>query len=147
MCVCVCVWVGFMCICMSVCVCVCVYVCVCVCVCVRVCVCVCVCVCNCDFTVPETQTGQKQVEYLTTIILLKQTICLYLQSTAVQRAAYIAPAGYDTNGLMSIIRDYLDKTELETNFSRLLHVLLDRPQLPYNPYPGFATRLRPHAER
>ncbi|KAK7483727.1 hypothetical protein BaRGS_00025048 [Batillaria attramentaria] len=68
-------------------------------------------------------------------------------STLLQRAAYVAPVGYDTSGLMNIIRTYLDNTGLEKNFSELLHFLLDRDELPYNPYPGFATRLRPHAEK
>lgn len=75
------------------------------------------------------------------------TFVFNVQSTPLRRAAYVAPDGYDTPGLMSIINDYLNKTELEKRFTELLHLLLNRPQLPYNPYPGFATRLRPYAEK
>ncbi|KAK3084141.1 hypothetical protein FSP39_008897 [Pinctada imbricata] len=53
---------------------------------------------------------------------------------------------YDT-GEMKRLRRYLEETELEMSFHKILGVLLDLPFLPYNPYPGFVRRFRAIAER
>ncbi|PVD32773.1 hypothetical protein C0Q70_08219 [Pomacea canaliculata] len=62
------------------------------------------------------------------------------------RIQYVAPPEYDTVGLMNLIQTYLDKTGLEKNFFQLLHLLLQREELPYNPYSDLALKLRPYAE-
>ncbi|KAL5017357.1 hypothetical protein ScPMuIL_006946 [Solemya velum] len=64
----------------------------------------------------------------------------------IRRNTYQPPKNYDTP-LMRMFRDYLNKTGLESNFRCLLHRLMDRPNLPYNPYPGLAKKLRKYAEK
>lgn len=64
----------------------------------------------------------------------------------VPRETYQAPEGYNTP-LIRQFREYLENTELETNFKDLVKLLLDRNELPYNPYPGFVARFRQYAER
>ncbi|XP_048252459.1 uncharacterized protein LOC124151887 [Haliotis rufescens] len=62
------------------------------------------------------------------------------------RALYRAPPGYELQSL-HYIRQYLEDTRMEENFSQLLRMLMERQTLPYNPYPGLVTRLRPHVEK
>jgi hypothetical protein len=45
------------------------------------------------------------------------------------------------------MNEYLKETELKELFDSLLKVLLSRPDLPYNPYPGFVRRFRVQAEK
>lgn len=48
---------------------------------------------------------------------------------------------------LTLVNEYLRKTEIEDLFNSLLKVLLARTDLPYNPYPGFVRRFRVQAER
>lgn len=48
---------------------------------------------------------------------------------------------------MSKFEKYLDDTQVQGIFQKLLHMLLSRQELPYNPFPGFYGRLRGHQER
>ncbi|ELU05200.1 hypothetical protein CAPTEDRAFT_227162 [Capitella teleta] len=48
---------------------------------------------------------------------------------------------------LNLINEYLRKTELEELFNSLFKVLMSRPELPYNPYPGFVRRFKVQAER
>ncbi|XP_041348903.1 uncharacterized protein LOC121368301 [Gigantopelta aegis] len=64
----------------------------------------------------------------------------------IPRASYQAPRGCDPR-LVHLIQKYLDKTQLEVNFRSLLGILLNRNDLPYNPYPGLTVRLRPYSEK
>jgi hypothetical protein len=48
---------------------------------------------------------------------------------------------------LTLMNDYLKETELKELFDSLLKVLLSRPDLPYNPYPGFVRRFRVQAEK
>ncbi|VDI02688.1 Hypothetical predicted protein, partial [Mytilus galloprovincialis] len=63
----------------------------------------------------------------------------------IPRQTYQAPEGYDTP-IIRQFREYLDNTGLEQNFKDLIKLLLDRNELPYNPYPGFVNRFRQFGE-
>ncbi|ESO97729.1 hypothetical protein LOTGIDRAFT_152822 [Lottia gigantea] len=67
-------------------------------------------------------------------------------SDILARGRYDAPLGPNAR-LTNQIQEYLDQTGLETNFKMVLNRLLNRTDLPYNPYPGFAVRMRKFAER
>ncbi|XP_063416904.1 uncharacterized protein LOC134699224 [Mytilus trossulus] len=64
----------------------------------------------------------------------------------ISRQTYQAPEGYDTP-IIRQFREYLDNTGLEQNFKDLIKLLLDRNELPYNPYPGFVNRFRQFGEK
>ncbi|XP_061197779.1 uncharacterized protein LOC133205901 isoform X2 [Saccostrea echinata] len=65
---------------------------------------------------------------------------------AIDRRTYIPPDGYDTEA-MKQFRAYLKETGVEETFRKLVKMLLNRPTLPYNPYPGFVLRFRQFAEK
>ncbi|XP_059149138.1 uncharacterized protein LOC131936245 isoform X2 [Physella acuta] len=65
----------------------------------------------------------------------------------VAREALEAPSGPVGSVRLNRIRHYLRKTGIQNQFQNLLHLLLSRDELPYNPYPGFAVRLRPFMEK
>jgi len=46
-----------------------------------------------------------------------------------------------------MLENYLEDTQVEKVFKKLLQTLLNRPELPYNPYPGFYGRLRAYQEK
>jgi hypothetical protein len=48
---------------------------------------------------------------------------------------------------MKQFRAYLSETGVEETFQKLVKMLLNRPTLPYNPYPGFVLRCRQYAEK
>lgn len=62
------------------------------------------------------------------------------------RRTYIPPDGYDTDA-MKQFRSYLAETGVEETFKKMVKLLLNRPTLPYNPYPGFVLRFRQFAEK
>ncbi|KAH9515088.1 hypothetical protein Btru_019168 [Bulinus truncatus] len=66
---------------------------------------------------------------------------------AVAREELEAPPGPVGAVIANGIRNYLHKTGIEKQFHSILHLLLSRDELPYNPYPGVATRLRPYMEK
>lgn len=71
---------------------------------------------------------------------------MFQLSQAVPRAQYKPPANYHSPGMTRFER-YLEETQVEQIFKKLLHMLLNRPELPYNPYPGFYGRMRMHQEK
>ncbi|XP_069135817.1 uncharacterized protein [Argopecten irradians] len=76
---------------------------------------------------------------------VRDTVSIYTTGSTLMRDLYNPPLGYDTV-TMQRFRDYLEETELVESFRRLMTLLLDRPELPYNPYPGFVQRFRQNAE-
>nr|XP_022340995.1 uncharacterized protein LOC111135328 isoform X2 [Crassostrea virginica] len=48
---------------------------------------------------------------------------------------------------MKQFRSYLEETGVEGTFKNMVKLLLNRPTLPYNPYPGFVLRFRQYAEK
>lgn len=64
----------------------------------------------------------------------------------IDRRTYIPPDGYDTDA-MKQFRSYLVETGVEETFKKMVKLLLNRPTLPYNPYPGFVLRFRQFAEK
>ncbi|XP_053375797.1 uncharacterized protein LOC123534926 isoform X2 [Mercenaria mercenaria] len=67
-------------------------------------------------------------------------------SAVMPRKRYQPPPGYYSPSLARF-EQYLEDTQVQVIFRKLLHILLNRPELPYNPYPGFYGRLRVHQER
>lgn len=67
-------------------------------------------------------------------------------SAIMPRSRYQPPAGYQSTS-MTRFEEYLEDTQVQVIFRKLLHMLLGRPELPYNPYPGFYWRMRVHQER
>ncbi|XP_012941652.1 uncharacterized protein LOC101846023, partial [Aplysia californica] len=67
--------------------------------------------------------------------------------SGVAREALEAPPGPAGAVLMNKVRNYLSKTGIEEEFHNLVRKLLSRDELPYNPYPGIALRLRPFMEK
>ncbi|XP_052800800.1 uncharacterized protein LOC128231721 isoform X2 [Mya arenaria] len=67
-------------------------------------------------------------------------------SAMVPRATYKPPANYHSPS-MARFEAYLEKTEVQNIFRKLLHMLISRPELPYNPFPGFSGRIRMYQER
>ena len=65
---------------------------------------------------------------------------------AIDRRTYIPPDNYDTEA-MKQFRSYLEETGVEGTFKNMVKLLLNRPTLPYNPYPGFVLRFRQYAEK
>ncbi|CAL1528765.1 unnamed protein product [Lymnaea stagnalis] len=65
----------------------------------------------------------------------------------VPREQLEAPPGPVGAVTINAVRHYLNRTGIESQFQNLLHKLLSRDELPYNPYPGFAVRLRPFMEK
>ncbi|GFR98568.1 hypothetical protein ElyMa_002772400 [Elysia marginata] len=63
------------------------------------------------------------------------------------REALEAPPGPIGAVLMNRVKNFLASTGIEKQFRHLLRMLLSRDELPYNPYPGFAVRLRPFMEK
>ncbi|XP_052234437.1 uncharacterized protein LOC127846992 isoform X4 [Dreissena polymorpha] len=45
------------------------------------------------------------------------------------------------------LQKYMDATQVQTIFQESLRVLLQRPELPYNPYIGFHNRIKVHQEK
>ncbi|XP_021373136.1 uncharacterized protein LOC110463111 isoform X2 [Mizuhopecten yessoensis] len=76
---------------------------------------------------------------------VRDNVSIYTTGSTVMRELYNPPIGYDTL-TMQRFRDYLEETELVESFRRLMTLLLDRPELPYNPYPGLVQRFRQNAE-
>ena len=48
---------------------------------------------------------------------------------------------------LTLVNEYLQRTEIDEIFNGLVRLLLTRTDLPYNPYPGFVRRFREQAER
>ncbi|XP_050409076.2 uncharacterized protein LOC126824019 [Patella vulgata] len=67
-------------------------------------------------------------------------------SEILARAKYDVPSGPNAR-LNNQIREYLEKTGLDANFRLVLDRLLNRTDLPYNPYAGFVVRMRKFSER
>ncbi|XP_060578920.1 uncharacterized protein LOC132735904 isoform X2 [Ruditapes philippinarum] len=67
-------------------------------------------------------------------------------SAVMPRNRYQAPPGFFSQSLTRF-EQYLEDTQVQVIFRKLLQILLNRPELPYNPYPGFYGRLRVHQER
>ena len=65
---------------------------------------------------------------------------------AIDRRTYIPPDNYDTEA-MKQFRSYLEEKGVEGTFKNMVKLLLNRPTLPYNPYPGFVLRFRQYAEK
>lgn len=78
-------------------------------------------------------------------ITLTKLCVLRLQGSTLTRDLYQPDLGFDTV-VMQRFRAYLEETKLVDTFRRLITLLLDRPELPYNPYPGFVQRFRQNAE-
>ena len=49
--------------------------------------------------------------------------------------------------LISRVKGYLRQTGLEEEFHKLIRELLSQDELPYNPYPNIAVKLRPLMEK
>ncbi|CAG5123721.1 unnamed protein product, partial [Candidula unifasciata] len=67
--------------------------------------------------------------------------------TSVARETLEAPPGPVGAVLMNKVRKYLSNTGVQTEFHNLIRKLLSLEELPYNPYPGLAVRLRPFMEK
>ena len=76
---------------------------------------------------------------------LKFYVCFQFTGVA-QRAQYKPPQGYFSPSLARFEK-YLEDTQVQVLFQRLLYMLLNRPELPYNPFPGFYGRLRMNMEK
>ncbi|XP_070573292.1 uncharacterized protein [Ptychodera flava] len=64
-----------------------------------------------------------------------------------QRYNYEAPEDPQVAANISMIIKYLNDTEIDDTVSQLCYALMNRPELPFNPYPGFTRRLRRHSEK
>nr|XP_006820474.1 PREDICTED: uncharacterized protein LOC102804097 [Saccoglossus kowalevskii] len=64
-----------------------------------------------------------------------------------QRYNYDPPDDPQVAANIAMMIKYIQDTELEIVMSQLCQSLLNRPELPYNPYPGFVRRLRRHSEK
>lgn len=60
---------------------------------------------------------------------------------------YEHPADKDLQKFISVHEKYLATQNLEEEFTDMCSVLFSRDNLPYNPYPGFVSRLREKTER
>ncbi|GFO22599.1 hypothetical protein PoB_004910400 [Plakobranchus ocellatus] len=67
--------------------------------------------------------------------------------SGISREAMEASPGPIGAVLINRVRNFLTSTGIEKEFRNLLRILLSRDELPYNPYPGFAVRLRPFMEK
>lgn len=73
--------------------------------------------------------------------------CVFRQGTVLlPREPYEPPFGYDPPAA-GVFLKYIQETGLKENFWNLCFLLLNRSDLPYNPYPGFVGRLRQNGER
>ncbi|KAJ8312010.1 hypothetical protein KUTeg_009383 [Tegillarca granosa] len=64
----------------------------------------------------------------------------------IPRIPYQPEPGYDTLTVRRF-REYLEETQIEEYFHKLLRLLLDREELPYNPYCGYVVRMRQRDEK
>ncbi|XP_077995877.1 uncharacterized protein LOC144449240 [Glandiceps talaboti] len=64
-----------------------------------------------------------------------------------QRYNYEPPTDPQVAANISMMLKYLNDTDIDNVVSQLCYSLLNRPELPYNPYPGFVRRLRRHSEK
>ncbi|XP_071943974.1 uncharacterized protein [Antedon mediterranea] len=65
----------------------------------------------------------------------------------VPRYKFEAPKDHEAARIMDIISEYLDETQVESKVLGICQSVLEKPQLPYNPYPEMISRLRCFAER
>lgn len=79
-------------------------------------------------------------------LMFRDTASIHTSGSTIVREMYQPKYGYDTK-TMKRFTEYLKKTDLESVFQVLLTRLLNRNELPYNPYPGFAEKIYPYVER
>ncbi|XP_021373182.1 uncharacterized protein LOC110463139 [Mizuhopecten yessoensis] len=78
--------------------------------------------------------------------MFRDTASIHTSGSNIVREMYQPKFGYNTKTMQRFM-EYLKKTDLESVFQVLLTILLNRNELPYNPYPGFAEKIYPYVEK
>uniref|UniRef100_A0A2C9KZE9 Uncharacterized protein n=1 Tax=Biomphalaria glabrata TaxID=6526 RepID=A0A2C9KZE9_BIOGL len=108
-----------------------------------------------ELTTRNLRLGSQNVEKYQQYKQINPSICMMSNEAEVENQPPLAVAREEQEALpgplgavyANGIRNYLYKTGIEKQFHTILHTLFSRDELPYNPFPGIATRLRPYMEK